>query len=444
MKKNALLFSLLLLVPFWASAQGWVGNSANNSLISVGATGSVDNITRVGIGVAAPTHQLHTTSGVRFQGLTQANSLSRVLVADTSGVVSWRDAATLGTGGGGAGAGWLLSGNAASASDFIGTTNNQDFRIRTNNQNRMTVGKDGKVAIHNAISLGVGYSGQSQLTLYGDDASQYASTMVSNRQSGLCIYNLSTANNYNKMSFLQLGAAGSRVVDLNGTAIGTDWGVTQISSITVGQNRSELAFSVENNLSEIPTQATNEIKEAMRISRFGFLGIGTTAPTARLHVNCQSNANGSDVRFQNLPVNTSGRTLVVDNYGYVYASTGPSKSEGRIEELEATVASLQAELASIKQMLMTGVNVKVSYLIQNVPNPAKGETYLGWFIADQDTGNATCELYDMSGRLVERYTIGDKGLGGKNLATAAWPAGQYVASLLINGKPVDSKSIVVQ
>ncbi|MBL6658153.1 MAG: discoidin domain-containing protein [Flavobacteriales bacterium] len=43
--------------------------------------------------------------------------------------------------------GWQLLGNTATSSDFIGTTNNTDFNIRTNNTQRMTVKNDGKVGI---------------------------------------------------------------------------------------------------------------------------------------------------------------------------------------------------------------------------------------------------------------------------------------------------------
>ena len=42
---------------------------------------------------------------------------------------------------------WKLSGNSATSSNFIGTTNNTDFKIRTNNTERMTVEASGNVGI---------------------------------------------------------------------------------------------------------------------------------------------------------------------------------------------------------------------------------------------------------------------------------------------------------
>ncbi|MBL6663396.1 MAG: hypothetical protein ISP71_04760 [Flavobacteriales bacterium] len=46
--------------------------------------------------------------------------------------------------------GWTLEGNSIGSSQFIGTTNNEDFRIRSNNTLRMIVKADGKVGIINA------------------------------------------------------------------------------------------------------------------------------------------------------------------------------------------------------------------------------------------------------------------------------------------------------
>jgi len=49
----------------------------------------------VGIGTTAPTAQLHTTGSVRFDGLTNDNTKTRVLVSDANGNLSYRDASTL-------------------------------------------------------------------------------------------------------------------------------------------------------------------------------------------------------------------------------------------------------------------------------------------------------------------------------------------------------------
>jgi hypothetical protein len=51
----------------------------------------------LGIGTESPSAQLHTTGGVRFAGLTNSNSQTRVLVSDADGNLYYRDASTLAT-----------------------------------------------------------------------------------------------------------------------------------------------------------------------------------------------------------------------------------------------------------------------------------------------------------------------------------------------------------
>ena len=93
MKKVKLIIGMSLL-SFNVFSQGWVGNSTSNSLYSVNSSLGLTPVS-VGIGTNAPTDQLHTTAGVRFQGITQNNSLSRILASDANGRLFWRDASTI-------------------------------------------------------------------------------------------------------------------------------------------------------------------------------------------------------------------------------------------------------------------------------------------------------------------------------------------------------------
>jgi hypothetical protein len=77
------------------------GNFRSNGIIVKNGTGYL------GIGTTTPSTQLHTTGTVRFQGLTTNNTLANILAADANGNLSWRDASTLGSGGGY----WVVSGN---------------------------------------------------------------------------------------------------------------------------------------------------------------------------------------------------------------------------------------------------------------------------------------------------------------------------------------------
>ncbi len=153
MKKYVLLLSALPLFVCYAKAQNSFhfnstekGNrqdiGVSSGILTIGqfvnnCDGSYpDNIEwkkiMVGIGTPNPTEQLHTTQGVRFEGLTQDDKQNQVLVQDNTGKLYWRDAGTIG-GGGGTGNFWSLTGNAITSGQFLGTTVNQDLVFKRNN-----------------------------------------------------------------------------------------------------------------------------------------------------------------------------------------------------------------------------------------------------------------------------------------------------------------------
>lgn len=67
----------------------------------------------------------------------------QVLTTNGSGQVTWQNA-------GGGSAGWALTGNAGTnaATNFLGTTDNVDLNIRTNNTNRIQIRNNGRVGIN--------------------------------------------------------------------------------------------------------------------------------------------------------------------------------------------------------------------------------------------------------------------------------------------------------
>ena len=142
--KNLLIFIALFLTSSVAIAQGWVGNNTLN-LFTVDGNNFINPNIRVGIGLSSPSTQLHTNGGVRFEGLGNNNSLTRVIVSDGVGNLSWRDATTLT----GSNDDWKLAGNSIVSGQFLGTTNNEALRFRAANTERMTISTTGNVGINN-------------------------------------------------------------------------------------------------------------------------------------------------------------------------------------------------------------------------------------------------------------------------------------------------------
>lgn len=98
----------------------------------------------IGIGTVTPTNKLHlfsaTAGAFRLQDGTQL--AGRILTSDANGVATWTTPVV------GASTAWSRTGNAAVAGDFIGTTNSQDFSIRTNNTEKVRVLVNGNVGIN--------------------------------------------------------------------------------------------------------------------------------------------------------------------------------------------------------------------------------------------------------------------------------------------------------
>ncbi|NNC86742.1 MAG: hypothetical protein HKN75_11730, partial [Bacteroidia bacterium] len=98
----------------------------------------------VGIGVPFPFATLHVNGTIRFQNL--AGLGNRPVMTDAAG--------NLFAGAAGSG-GWQTTGNAGTFStNFIGTTDNQSFKIRTNNLQRAVVLNNGQFLVGTTFSLG--------------------------------------------------------------------------------------------------------------------------------------------------------------------------------------------------------------------------------------------------------------------------------------------------
>ncbi|MGC4103001.1 beta strand repeat-containing protein [Ferruginibacter sp.] len=104
----------------------------------------------IGIGITSPTAQLHTTGTVRFSGLTNDNSVDRIVATDVNGNLYYRDASSLG---GSSTGSWGLSGNAGTdpSTHFIGTTDNKSLSIKTNGIERISISNTGSASFKTPI-----------------------------------------------------------------------------------------------------------------------------------------------------------------------------------------------------------------------------------------------------------------------------------------------------
>lgn len=197
---------------------------------------------------------------------------------------------------------------------------------------------------------------------------------------------------------------------------------------------------------------TPSTTEAFRVANNGFIGIGTTSPTAKLH-------NKGTVRFENLPSGT-GRVLVIDSIGNVYASSQTARiatqdatgaESEKIAALEEKIGKLEQALQTLQQQLavsngsieLTNTFKKVSLLEVN-PNPATSATTIKYSYPANST-SAFINISDETGKLIKRIDIKKSNNGTMNFALgeAGVSSGVYIYALEVNGKTITNKKVVL-
>ncbi|GIV53724.1 MAG: hypothetical protein KatS3mg039_0242 [Candidatus Kapaibacterium sp.] len=249
------------------NAQPLVIRTSNTERLRITSSGNV------GIGTTSPSNLLHivgSSDPVRVQGLSTDNTIDNILVVDANGVMKIRTATSLS-----GSLGWSLTGNGSTnpATNFLGTTDAVDLVVRTNNTERLRVSSSGFVGIGTSspsatldvngsarmtgnLSVNgdatLGTSSSNQLTVNAQVASDLIPTTTNTYDLGI------TSLRWRNGWFAGTVTAGGLTLD----------GFTSGSVLFVGSGG---ALS-ENNA----TFFWDDVN--MR------LGIGTNAPTARLHV----------------------------------------------------------------------------------------------------------------------------------------------------------------
>ncbi|MDR1729863.1 MAG: tail fiber domain-containing protein [Prevotellaceae bacterium] len=84
----------------------------------------------------------------------------------------------------------------------------------------------------------------------------------------------------------------------------------------------------------------------------------------------------------------------------------------------------------------------IPMLLQNTPNPFNRATEIGYFIPET-VGSANIYIYDVNGIQQRNISISERGSGVTVLQATALQAGIYFYTLICDGKPVDTKQMIL-
>lgn len=305
-------FTFLLLTSTLSLAQVGIGNTAPSGALDVSSTLASPSVHKAGlvppiVSLSATNSTATSTAGVNVinpntAGVPATGTIvynTNTSAAGANQVIpgyyfyngtAWEKFTS------GATTNWSLAGNAGTtpASNFIGTTDSQDLRLRTNNTERVSISAAGNV--------GIGIAPTSKLHIYeatGTTPTATTGTLV-----------LDHGNN----------GGGSSIVFPSRVNNGSDYGYIRYDDDTSGNGS-----TTENSLLEIGVQndLVDVYQDDIAIMPSGNFGVDTRAPKAKFHNNGTTAFTTATSGTNNTILLLNGGTFATpaasaDNSGRVY------------------------------------------------------------------------------------------------------------------------------
>ncbi|HEY3370417.1 MAG TPA: tail fiber domain-containing protein [Prolixibacteraceae bacterium] len=156
--------------------------------------------------------------------------------------------------------------------------------------------------------------------------------------------------------------------------------------------------------------------------------------------------------YPDLVYSSADGTLGIDYQGLIPMIIDQlKKMKQSLKEKDDQIISLQdglekcCGLSSLKGASIpngTTITDNQARLNQNIPNPFSKETRIGCFIPE-GSGSSVLYIYNMNGKQLQQYSISGLGEQSVTISGNSFDAGMYLYALVIDGKEVDTKRMIL-
>jgi hypothetical protein len=400
---------------------GAVGTESNHPFAIITndlARISVTNSGNIGIGTTTPSTQLHTTGTVRFTGVIEDNSFSRVMVQNTTGDVRWREASS------------LASGNTTNS---CGTTN-QIPRLTGTNTYSCSQLFDNTTTVGINKSTGFTYTWNGGLT--GSSLPATSGTVrldVDGVIRGTAI--IATSDKTLKTNIENITNASQIVAKLIGKSY---FWTKEFQKETGVDNGKHYGFLAQDLAEVLPNVVMKDVNGRYGVEYQAIIPILVEAiKEQQTQIDALKFGKTSSLKIY---TNEDSELLKKENETL---KNKVNSLESKFDLLEKTLMNICESGCAGLENITPKESQEIDILYQSIPNPTDDIAMINYYLA-KNYQDAFIQISDLNGRIIEKITLNPKhGNGSIKVSLGKYAAQNYMYYLIIEEKIVDSKKMTI-